>query len=76
MKHKKYLAVLLSQVLDVPLSIQRELSLNNNDPHVALSAEELADQSLQLLPEKVPSDLVPDQNPYPPAAACVVLLLS
>ena len=61
MKHKKCLFVL--QVVEVPLSIHRELSLIKNDPHVALSELEELDQSLQLLPEKVPSDLVPVQNP-------------
>ena len=66
MKHKKY--ELLPHDL-VPLSIQVELSLAKNEPHVALSELLPYDQSLQLFPEKVPSDLVPVQNPVPPAAA-------
>ena len=45
MKHNKYLVVLHAEV---PLSIQVELSLAKNDPHVPLSLEILLDQSLQL----------------------------
>jgi len=43
-----------------------ELSLVKNVPHVPLSVEVSLDQSLQLSPEKVPSDLVPVQNPNSP----------
>ena len=42
----------------------REEPIFKNDPHVTLSEEEELDQSLQLLPEKVPSDLVAVKNPY------------
>ena len=64
MKHKKNESLLHNLV---PLFIQEELSLINNEPHVPLSELLLFpyDQSLQLLPEKVPSDLVPVQNPVP-----------
>jgi hypothetical protein len=54
MKHKKNVLLLHNLV---PLFIQEELSLINNEPHVPLSELPLLpyDQSLQLLPEKVPS---------------------